>query len=49
MLTDGFAFRLLLATERDAAMQEQALALAGGWLGAGLGPGLWAVGSACEI
>lgn len=30
MLTDGFAFRLLLATERDAAMQQMALEMAGG-------------------
>lgn len=29
MLTDGFAFRLLLATERDAAMQQMALEMAG--------------------
>ncbi|PRW05744.1 nucleolar 6, partial [Chlorella sorokiniana] len=29
VLTDGFAFRLLLATERDAAMQQMALELAG--------------------
>lgn len=27
VLTDGFAFRLLLATERDAAMQQKALQL----------------------
>lgn len=27
VLTDGFAFRLVLATERDAAMQQKALAL----------------------
>lgn len=33
MLTDGFAFRLLLATERDAAMQQMALEMAGRWLG----------------
>lgn len=30
MLTDGFAFRLLLATERDAPMQQMALEMAGG-------------------
>ncbi|KAL4426966.1 hypothetical protein ABPG77_009527 [Micractinium sp. CCAP 211/92] len=29
VLTDGFAFRLLLATERDAAMQQKALQLSG--------------------
>lgn len=34
VLRDGFAFRLRLATERDAAMQEQALQL-GKW-GAGV-------------
>lgn len=40
VLTDGFAFRLLLATERDAAMQQKALQLSE-WAGLGVG---WGVG-----